>query len=390
MNWLLTATLVLLPSISVAQEADAPTDEELFLDFGKKVAASINRLEPGILDSAFDMKVMGERITRDVDVDKDFRKGFLGALDGAMAMGMHICQAIELDGSYSFLGLREREGKPHLLFRMLSDGALNYHELEVVRDKRDRVRVNDAFIYLSGEYYSATSRRVYVRAAAEQNRGILSSLMGEDSEFFESVDIIDRFHDLAGQGKFKEALAEYDKLPESVAKSRFMQQSRIVVAQEVSEEIYLATLEEYLTLFPKDAGLSLLMIDAHMYREEFAESLKAVDKLDRSVGGDPYLDCLRANILLASGEVDDAFAKARRACSSQPGLEDTWWTLVGMGLMAERWAAVAEGLEGLEANFEMELNDLATVEEFAGFAASEEGKAWIAKRAVIDEETDEG
>ena len=101
-----------------------------------------------------------------------------------------------------------------------------------------------------------------------------------------------------------------------------------------------------------------------------------LDHLDRSVGGDPYLDVLRGTTHAAAGDFEKSVTALERAIAAEPTMENAYFSLVNTTLMFDQHALTAQSLDRITAKFgyTWELED---VPDYARFLASEEGKRWL-------------
>lgn len=182
------------------------------------------------------------------------------------------------------------------------------------------------------------------------------------------------------EGKAEEAMALFLALPESFRTTRIGMMLRTRVAQGIDDQQYLAAMNEVEKRFPGDPSLSLLLIDANILRMRYPQALEAVDRVDETVGGDPHLDAIRANILVLTGDLEQATVAANRACEREPGLVDNWWSLVTVSLKADTHSRTAELLDHLRQRFAIEFDDLSTILEYARFVASPQHAAWLARQ----------
>jgi predicted Zn-dependent protease len=90
----------------------------------------------------------------------------------------------------------------------------------------------------------------------------------------------------------------------------------------LGEAQYQSAIDALRRAYPNDASLDLMLLDGYFMKKRYDEALQAVDRIDRSLGGDPYLDVMRANMLLAKGDVDGAYRFATRAVEREPSLSE--------------------------------------------------------------------
>jgi biotin carboxyl carrier protein len=83
-------------------------------------------------------------------------------------------------------------------------------------------------------------------------------------------------------------------------------------AVKVSPGEYLGALRFWRANYPNDSSVDLVSIDAFFLQEKYDMALAAVERLDTSVGGDPYLDSYRAGLHLKMGQKDLANTEKQR------------------------------------------------------------------------------
>ena len=113
---------------------------------------------------------------------------------------------------------------------------------------------------------------------------------------------------------------------------------------------------------------------------EYDRALAAVDRLEKAVGGDPYLDVIRAGIHLAQGDAGAARRLARQAVDGDGTLPDGYWALVNVSLADKRFDETARLLDLLREQFQLEFGDLTQIPEYAEFVQSPEYRQWAQPR----------
>ncbi|MHC5054588.1 MAG: tetratricopeptide repeat protein, partial [Planctomycetota bacterium] len=159
----------------------------------------------------------------------------------------------------------------------------------------------DIYLFLAGENYSMIVRREVLPALAEENKSLLGRLLASESDFVASRSNIRKMQALARKGRHKEALAVCLRLPASLQEDRNILMQSVAYAKKVDAVAYNAAVDAYKKWHPDSPALQLMLIDYHFYRKELDEALACIDALDKSVGGDPYLDFTRAGLHYAAG-----------------------------------------------------------------------------------------
>lgn len=297
------------PVARIPSQADAEKFARQFeADLKNKPASQIHLL---------DWDRLYAHCTKGVEIPENERaaakRGFIG---GAKSQGMiaQIQQNIKSGGSYTFLRARNVDGDMQALFRMIGkDNSINYHALDLVKADNGRIVAEDIFIYATGEKISETMRRVIVQIATQQNRGFLARLKGSDKSFIESLPKIQRMQQAMTTNRPQEVLSIYRSLPEDVQKFKYVMMVRMLAASKSPQNMeYLTAMEEFRARFPNDPSMLLMSIDYYLLKNQFDQTIKTIDKLDKNVGGDPHLDQLRLAVYRQAGNVSKAQEVERR------------------------------------------------------------------------------
>lgn len=341
-------------------------------------------MKPNVQRAAMmvDWDVLLEKATAGTEVTGAFKKGFIeGAKErgGRVAFAEQLSQVLRSGGQLTLLRIRSGAdgGRRALMRLILPDGAINYHEMLLARDEAGVVRATDIYVYTSAEYMSDTMRRMFLFAAA-QNPGLLRQLAGEKNPFLEHIDDYRQMMEKVRNGDGKGAAELYARLPENVRKEKSVMLANVMASAKIDDAAYGRALDEFRAAFPKDAGVDLMSIDAYILKERYGDALAAIDRLDASIGGDPYLDVLRANIHLKSGALDQAREAASRAAQREPSLVAAYWSLISIALARKDYAETVRLLSHVRDDMGVQLADLTTIPEYSEFVDSIEYRKWLA------------
>ena len=114
-------------------------------------------------------------------------------------------------------------------------------------------------------------------------------------------------------GEYQEALDVYRSLPEHLQKEKLVLITRIQAARRLKGKPYDEAVIAYRKTFPNEPNLDLIMIYAYHEHKLFDKVLASIDGLDRTVGGDPFLDVLRADAYFEKGDLAAAKHCARKS-----------------------------------------------------------------------------
>jgi len=348
--------------------------------FARSLEGTLNACDPSLLDSSIAWDVLVDRGTADLQVPQAIRAEFATGVARGFVLGEEICKTIRESGSYVLLSVRAVEGEPRALFRIVSESGLNYHDLLLDEADDGSVRILDLFIYSLGEWVSQTARRGFLPLVAQLEKGSLERMKRGENLYLDNVPNILKMQHHYQQGQFREALDVFRAFPDELKKNRNILMVRFAVAVQLGGEEYDQAMLDLKTAFPDDPSLDLVLIDHYFNARQFDEALRIVDRIDRSVGGDPYLDFMRANVLYAGGRRSEARAAARRAVEREPGLEDPYWTLVTISLDEKDFGETARLLDEIETELGLVVGDLKLIPEYSEFLESDAYDAWAASR----------
>jgi hypothetical protein len=358
------------------------TDEQAHA-FATDMLAAINQGDATACNALIDWDAILAKTTAGVEAPDEFRQGFntgakkqLGNTGGPV--GMIVAQASK-GGSYKLLRVRKVDGHKTALFRLTlpSNGGVNYHEFILDPGPGGKAVASDFYIYFSGEPISQTLRRGYMQASAEQNRGLLARLVGADHDFIQNLSKLTEMRELHAAGKDREALAVYNQLPASLQKDKTYLLLRLQITQKLDEAEYSASIEKIRATFPKDACIEFLSIDGFTILKQYDKAIESIDRLDKAIGGDPYLQVLRAGVYLNSDHPEKAVAAARAGVKELPDLIDARWSLVTALLKVDDNDGVLEALKQIDQHFKMTFSDMTRIPLYEKFVKSPQYQEWL-------------
>ncbi len=349
------------------------------------VVDGFNELDPDPVHAVFDLQTLFGEAIHQVPLSDFERSNFLsGAMSGAKDIPNRWIAALGEEGRVKLLRIRLVDGHQRAQLRMLVGDGLNYLDLTIVRTPAGAIRVVDYQDMATGEPLSRSITSVVMPALASLTRTPLERLMqGSGDGYVASVGQVPELRKLIEEGKHQQAMERWRTLPEAFRTTRAGAALRMLIAQGIGPAEHLASLQEIERLFPNDPALSLLQVDANRLTKRYPQALQAIDRVDEQVGGDPYLDSLRADILIEAERIAEAQAAAARGCEREPTLIDLWWTAIGVSLKADAHAQTASLLDEVKTRFGTKLaDDLSTISGFERFGQSKEYAEWRARQPM--------
>jgi len=224
-----------------------------------------------------------------------------------------------------------------------------------------------------GELMSEMCARIMLRAKLAED--------SNDESFISDANLVMKMNQAIQQGKPQEAMQYYDQLG-NLKKDRIVQVTRLQVVSGLDDVKLLDQVcSEFLERFPNDIAGDLFMIDAYITMDQYDKALAAVDRIDRNVGGDPYLCLIRGNLKSMQGDRAAAQAELLKGIEADPTLTDIANALADHALQDNDFAALKRWLLHLEKYCNYEFNDdLNNAAEFEAFKKSAEYQAWLKEK----------
>ncbi|MEW4567365.1 hypothetical protein AB1L88_05805 [Tautonia sp. JC769] len=382
------------PPVSVSVGAP-PTEDECW-EYGFAFEEATFEADPDTLSRMIDWQAVVDEATRGIDAPADVKRNFTQSFIQASQKGQSglvstLVETINQGGQCSPIHPISGKARHGIRFRMLTaDGALNYLDFDLARRADGTIKAVDVFPYAVGESIAQSTRHFYLSAVAEAQRSLLDRLTGKEQVLITHMPTLLQMNENLRTGQYEAVLNAYRGLPESLQRDRLFLVPRYTAAAEVDENEYEAALADFRKYYPDDPSADLLMIDAHFLQKDFDAALASIDRLDRSIGGDAYLDVLRSSIHIERKDFDTAREAISRAIDAEPSLIAAYWALLGLTLTQEDYDETARMLDLIAETFGMEFTDLTQVPEYAGFVASPQYAEWIARQPASSPGLEEG
>jgi tetratricopeptide (TPR) repeat protein len=280
-----------------------------------------------------------------------------GLEQGLFQMASNVTAALKTGAAYNLLNIQERKGGVELLYRMiLPDGTLNYHAYLLSPDGTS-ARVADIYLYMSASWLSE----------------MLAELISYSENGLEGRPGLTLVNHRLASGDMEAARAAFESLDVRLQKSRLGTFMALQMASNEDGDAYAAALDTLEARYPGDPALSLLLSDHFVGVGEYDRAHLALNRIDAHVGGDPYIDAMRANLALDEGQSAQAISYAQRAIDEEPTLLLPYWTLMAVFLDHEEHERVAGLLRFIvdDLGVPLDLDRLETEQQFAAFVESE-------------------
>ncbi|MGE0606538.1 MAG: tetratricopeptide repeat protein [Pirellulales bacterium] len=366
-----------------AYHVGEPLTEEECQGWGNQLVRGMAAHEDALLASLIDWRSMLDRATSGIDVPQNMRTGFSqGAVQGITKSVLGDVQnAIDQGYPYRMIRVLRIDGQHRVLMRLMpGTGGAAYHDFTLARRADGVVRAVDMYLYINGESVSESVRRMYLMFVMDKNKGFLDRLRGTKNPLVEHIQDIAKIAELVRGGQGAEALRLSEKLPRELHRERSVIVLRHAAAQAVGEAEYAATMADLEQLVPDDGSMDLMMIDAYFLKQDYKRAMRCLNCFDKAIGGDSYMDALRANLYSSEGQLEKARRAISRAIEQESDIISYHWILITIQLQESDFEGVLESLKFIDSNFAVELEDLTTVPEYAEFVKSPQYQSWLESR----------
>jgi tetratricopeptide (TPR) repeat protein len=362
-----------------------PVTEDECKEFAKKLEKAVADGNKAEFDKLIRVVGLLERSISDLDLTANEKKRIIsGASVVSGQISEQIMKPVKDGGSYSVLRARVVDGRPRVLMRLIThEGTVNYHEFTLARYPDGQIVTEDIYDYSVGEPATQTFRRLMLGYIAEKNQGVIDKLTGSERLLTKHREDLAKMAQQVSNGQYKEAFATFHKLPAELQKNKIVRIVGMQAAQGADDDDeYLAQMEQFRKEHPNDPASDLLSLDYFSLKKEYPELLKAVEQLDKNLGGDPYLMAFRANVLLEMKKYKEAREAAEKAIKDDPKLDLGY--LVRAGISAQEknhkdalvWLKKLVEATGTEPDLDMD-------ERFADFVKSpqfQDLNKWLEER----------
>jgi tetratricopeptide (TPR) repeat protein len=308
---------------------------------------------------------------------QEFNKGFKTGIEN-FDYGKTINSEIGESGSFDFLrSYINEEGEYHLLFRMSADGGLNYHACKL-KEINGEIKMIDVYYFMSGDYISNTISDVYKSTIASiSNSNVLTRLFKESA--LSDLLKMNRIKDYMAEQKFEEALVVYETISPEAQKQKIYLLMGMQVAYEVSEEEYQKIIEKYEEVFPNDPSLPLISLDGAFLKKDFNLALGYINKLDRAVGDDPFLDSYRGNVYYEMGDLQNAEKYFFQMYESYPNYAEAYISLLTVLIDQKKYKNALDVLDEFQETFNVTIDSLKDIikSDYPELINSDAYKNWL-------------
>jgi hypothetical protein len=277
--------------------------------------------------------------------------------------------------------MRVSGSNPRVLLRLdLGRNGFEYLEY-VVETSGGHTRAVDWFQLSTGELISVTVGG-FSRLFATSDPGLIGRLFNIDKVDQSWLIELRKVGDLQRQGKFAEALATIQKLPDPVANSRLMLSAQASLAMLAKDDAqYSRVLEKLAEKYSDDPAAAFKLLDHYLLQKDLPNTLKSIDTMEKRVGVDGVTRYLRAAAYVMCGDAQTGLRYAEESIKLEPelmnGHDIRGSALVGLG----RFADAVSQYRDMEKRFGIRFtrNIFTDNPQFSRFVTSPAFNGWLPK-----------
>ena len=307
----LSFMLIMIFQNSFAQEEEDNSWDDYIYYLADTLAFSLRNNDTTLFAHFFDEDLLLEKylVQKDDEFIKSFNDSYSKTLKKELNIAKDIINGID-GGYYDFLNYYTSiEGDAHIIYRLLGEeGGINYHDFELKWIEADSVlRIVDIYFYGNGQRVSEMLGDIY----KDLLRGKINTKFG-DAKVNEMEQALLQFKEVKtsmAAEQYKTAYVKFMEIPEKFRQDRLFRFWKIKVAEHLDNEKYIEAVDEFNQSFPKDPSFYILAMDKAILENKTEEAIKYINKIDISVGLDPFLDYYRGVAFFQTEKYDLAKKK---------------------------------------------------------------------------------
>ena len=310
---MLTVTL-----LSGCKEKEEKVSEEEAKKFATYIKKEVDDFKINFLETNIHVPLLLERIKS--TSDKKLLSGFETGIKKGLSSNNYeksIYNIMAGTGSFELVNQYAKEGAQHIIFRVYGPNGLNYLDMELAKYKK-KVGIADIFLQTTGENLSKSMGELAEKLLSHEGSSTEQHL----------IDVLNRIKKYTADKEYEKAKAEFQRLPYSLRNDRMYEVTYLEILSNISQEEYMAELEKITKKYEGQPGYDLMLLDVYLTRKDFDKALKAIDGVDSTVKGDPFLDYYRGLVHNMNDDKEKAVVYFEKVAKVRPDFADNYAELV--------------------------------------------------------------
>lgn len=372
------------PAPSVAIKPTVELTEEDCINFGAQIMEVLEAGDEQAIEALTDLDLFLDIVQRGIPVSNPayapYRSGYKKRAQGDGGILGTLHQWLKRDADLEFLRAVQSDGQWRLVGRFIKaeDDGVGYFEIAVARNGKNQIRVSDMFMYTIGLNQSDLLRPYAIGAAVRANPDFRKRISKKERLRNQHYQQLKEIDNLVQSGDGKEALRKYAILPDSIKDDLTVQCKKLFAAWTADDdELFKEIIQEFYRKHPDSSWVGSIAWRYYQENDEPKEILKCIDRLDKGVGGDPYLDFYRAQVHFQLENYEKAIELADAAAEIRPDLLAPDFLRLDIALKQNNHKTTLEWLLYIADVSDVEFGDLADVEIYAEFRKSPQYQEWL-------------
>lgn len=359
--------------------------------FGKQVQEIANSQDAAKFRALFDWKTFVDRVLAEYEQNPAVKQAIqpvrqqleIAYTGNNQGIDSEILAEIGNGGDYRFLAMRKEQDQFKVIFRFLRpDWTLNYHALIVEKQQSGELKIIDIDSFSTGEFISQSLKRLYLPEIYKAHLSVQDKLSPQEKSSIQNQK--KRYDFLTPSDAPTDPFQAYQQLPSQYKgeKTVLLLLAHDTIAKE-NHKKYLQVLGAFRKNYPGDPTAELLSVEYFNFMKEYPQALESLDRLTASLKTvDPFLYSLRAEILIAMGDINLAGKYAGKASEIEPNLLHPYLHLISISVMQSNFDDTIKYLDTLKTKFGFvyEDLDLSELENHSKLTASPQFKKWQASQ----------
>lgn len=376
----LTTSLKSVPTKNITEQK-TPTTPRLYKkdyeNFASEIENYINKGNADFFNEHFKIEPIIKDITSRIKGPQDYEKGFTEGVKTSIDAGKEIVSSLGKKGHYKLLKINILSNKVTALFRLVAEDGINYHEVELASDNDIDIFIKDFCIYRGGMPFSETLEKLYLSSLLDVKKEVsFAENTAREQLFLENLPKISEINELSQISGYKDAVEAIAALPLELQNDRMVQIMNLNLSYNVGEKTFAKAENQFRKAFDNDKILDFMMLDFAFLANDKNNILSRVDKLNRSLGNDPYLHTIKAEIYKSFEKKALVENLLEKAIDEEPNTEMLYWKYGRFLLDEKRHAEAVELFSFMQKKFDSDPSTVLAEAKYNDFWSSEEYRAW--------------
>lgn len=352
--------------------------EEEAREFAGKLERAFLAQDYEAFETLIDWEAIVARSTCMIPASKEAIREFNESAKSTKSIFLRTLSNDDPESTFRLVKIQERQGAAWATFRSTGTEGLRDYFGFLLTSIDGSTTATEVYRYSQGQTISqglqSGARIAFVNVLSESAEVVDPRL----AEYVRHRQTVVKMMMYMQQRQPHQALAAYDSLPPTLRKDKFLLLVRHRVATSLGGEPLALACRDLQEAYPNDPCIDFLMLRRWLEEGQTDKALAAIDRIDHAVGGDPYLNTLRANILVHSGQSQEARRRAELAVRELPDMADPYWSMVDVALLEKDHRLLSEMLVALQHRFHVDLSPVPLSPIYAEFLDSGPGREWLA------------